>query len=172
MNYGVESVFTVSVDAAPAGSDLAVMLIDLSAGNPLGTTWKHKETGVVVLQRLLLQAATDTDLVGDVTLGFLSAVDGDNGDVNVIHRIQLSEAIEAQVVVDIDFNQFGGFRCSTAKHFGPTLSNDALFQNDVNLLSPSGAADTPSGDGDLVLRIEGSAGNGAVTALVWYTTEV
>ena len=59
----------------------------------------------------------------------------------------------------------------SARFVGPVTENDTAFQTDVNLrstLDPTGTAATPSGNGDMVMRVTDTAGTYTITVMVGY----
>jgi len=170
---GVASIYTVPgnhflewvhFDADNIGADTACMLVDLSDN----VNWPHTETGFVHLSYVKIMVNPDTNFTGDIKLGFLSAVDADNGDLNILHNIHMEQdKVTLVETIDVIRSQI---HCELAHWFGPTDADVALFQTDVNLLGPDGTTAFPSGDGDLVLRIEQTAGNVDVGVDIGYTT--
>jgi hypothetical protein len=141
------------------------ILIDISdtASYPHDSTnWLH--TANIVLE---VDATADADY--DIQLGFLENVNATDGDFHEIfevdgsrqagndHSIQIAQAPEAPKLRSESF-------------LGPVMLNQIAFQTDVNLIStkdPS-TADTPSGNGDMAMRITVSAGSFKLGVLVGY----
>lgn len=163
---GFTNTFTIHGDFMAINVQTAFMLIDLShTGN-----WAHTNTGHIILEYIILEVDPDTSYFGEVKLGFLTNVDADNGDFNQI--IDVDMAKRSDLVVEII--EFGshGLDCNTDHHFGPIIANSALFQTDVNLKGPDGATNYPSGNGDLILLVERSAGIVDVSTTIGYETIV
>lgn len=144
----------------------AFMLIDLSDT----TNWKHTNTGHINLEYLAIEVDPDSSFAGEVKIGFLSSVNGTDGDFNQILDIDMVR--KADLLVEI--LNFGGhgFDCETTSHFGPVTANSVLFQTDVSLLGPDGGTSYPSGDGDLVMIISRTAGAVDVSMTAGYETAV
>jgi len=154
---------TVHLDTGSVETQTAFMLIDISDT----TNWKHTETDHVIIRHMLLQVDPDANFLGEVNVGFLSNVDATNGDFNTIIDVSLAKKSDL-LVQDLRFT--GGFHCQTATHFGPIDTNSTLFQTDVSLAGPNGATSFPSGNGDLCLIIERSAGAVSVAVTIIYET--
>ena len=73
-------------------------------------------------------------------------------------------------IEDLTFG--GGFHCQSSTHFGPILANSVLFQTDVNLGGPDDPSTLtyPSGNGDLVLLVDWTAGTVSVSITMIYET--
>jgi len=161
---GFSTIQTAHVDVHDIAAQTAIMLVDLSDT----TNWKHTNTGHVHIEYIILQVDPDATYLGEVQLGFLTNVDATNGDFNQIVSFDFAKKSD----IFIENIAFGGFGldCETDHHFGPIIANSALFQTDVNLLGPDGNTSFPSGNGDLVMIVERSAGEVNVTVTVGYET--
>ena len=155
---------TVHGDFQGINAQTAFMLIDLSDT----TNWKHTETNHINIEYMIIEVDPDSSYFGEIKFGFLTNVDGTDGDFNQILDIDMVKKSDLLVEV-IDFGSHG-FDCTTVHHFGPITANSALFQTDVNLKGPDGNTSYPSGDGDLVMLIERSAGIVDVSITLGYIT--
>ncbi len=154
---------TVHLDSGSVELQKAFMLVDISDT----TNWKHTNTDHIIIRNILIQVDPDATFLGEVNIGFLTNVDGDNGDFNTIVDIDLAKKSDL-IVENLKFA--GGFHCQSSSHFGPIDANSTLFQTDVNLAGPNGATSFPSGNGDLVMVIERSAGAVDVSITLIYET--
>ena len=161
---GFTDTHTMHLDTGSVNILTAFMLIDLSDT----TNWTHSETGHINLEYILLEVDPDSAYLGEVKIGFLSNVNATNGDFNQI--IDMDMAKKSELVIE-PFN-FGshGFDCETNHHFGPVITDSTLFQTDVDLGGPDDPSTItyPSGDGDLVLLVERSAGTVDVSITIGY----
>lgn len=156
----------IHLDAENISADTGFMLIDLS--NTSGN-WPHSSTNEIHVTEINVDINPSTTFEGDIEIGFLTSVDVDNGDFNIIYTwhldrkgINFVDRISAKSVV---------LKMITDHWFGPITANDTTFQTDVNLQGPDGAVAYPSGDGDLVMKINVTAGAGDVGIMVQYHTE-
>lgn len=157
---------TVHFDAGSVATETAFMLIDISDT----TNWKHKNTDHIIIDHILLQADPDANYLGEIKVGFLSNVDATNGDFNLIIDLDLAKKSDL-LIENIQFGTHG-FHCQTTTHFGPIVADSTLFQTDVNLGGPDDASTLtyPSGNGDLVLLVERTAGAVDVSITLVYET--
>lgn len=162
---GFAATQTVHLDTGSVNAQTAFMLIDISDT----TNWKHTKTDHVIIRHILLEVDPDNTYLGEIKIGFLSNVDATNGDFNQIIDLDLVKKSDL-VIEDLTF--IGGFHCQVSTHFGPILANSTLFQTDVDLGGPDAPGSTtyPSGDGDLILLIERSAGAVDVSVTLIYET--
>ena len=156
--------FYIHLDAENIGAATGFMLIDLSDT----TNWPHTNTGHIVLQTLSVDINADTSYRGDISLGFLSDVDGTNGDLNEITTFHYTQGAP-DLSEQRDYR--GGINLQVADWFGPTTSDSTVWQTDVDLQGPDGATSYPSGDGDFVLFVSRTAGNVDVGITALYETE-
>jgi hypothetical protein len=159
---GFTETYTVHLDKQSIAAQVALMLVDLSDT----TNWPHSDTGHINLEYLIIEIDPDTSFLGEIKIGFLTNVDGTNGDFNQILDIDMAKQSDLLVEV-INFGSHG-FDCETTHHFGPVTANSTLFQTDVNLEGPDAATSYPSGDGDLVMLVERSAGEVDVSITLGY----
>lgn len=158
---------TVHLDAQAVEADTGFMLVDVSNTS----AWKHEGTDHIDLEYVHINIDPDTNYRGDIYLGFLSNVDADNGDLNIIRTWHFGQGSD-KIVDDMVWGQGGHFECTLINHFGPIQANSALWQTDVNLVGPpGGAAAYPSGNGDLVLRIARTAGKVDLAITLGYLGE-
>ena len=163
---GFAATQTVHLDTGSVATQTAFMLIDISDT----TNWKHTKTNSIVIRHLLIEVDPDATYLGEVKVGFLTGVTATNGDFNQIIDVDLVKKSDL-VVEDLVFT--GGFHCEATTHFGPILVDSTLFQTDVNLGGPDDPSTItyPSGDGDLVMLVERSAGTVDVSVTIIYETE-
>ena len=159
---GFTETTTIHLDAQAIAAQTAFMLIDLSDT----TNWPHSLTGHINIEYIVLEVDPDASYLGEVKLGFLSNVDATNGDFNQILDMDMAKKSDFLVEI-VDFGSHG-LDCETSHHFGPITADSILFQTDVNLAGPSGATSYPSGDGDLVMLVERSAGTVDVSITLGY----
>jgi len=169
----------VSMHTIPGHVDIEVVHIDIeqSATTTIGymiidlsdtTNWPHALTGHIDIVYIIVNVNPTATFVGDIDIGFLSAVDGDNGDFNGIMEIHMDKKQDSI----FQMMNFGSFEMSleTAHWFGPTTTNSTLFQTDVNLAGPDGATSYPSGNGDLTMIVTATTSDLAVGLTVGYRT--
>ena len=150
---GFADTSTVHLDTATDSTLVALMLVDISDT----TNWKHTLTDHIIIRHILIETDPDASWVGEVKIGFLTSVDGTDGDFNQIIDIDMRRKT-ALIIEDLNFT--GGFHCQTSTHFGPVIADSTLFQTDVDLVGPDGGvAAYPSGAGDLVMIIDGDGTN-------------
>ena len=156
---------TMHLDTGSVAAQTAFMLIDISDT----TNWKHTETDHIIIDHILIEVDPDATYLGEIKVGFLSSVDATNGNFNQI--IDLDMAKKSDLAIE-DLTFGGGFHCQLSTHFGPTLADSTLFQTDLNLGGPDDPSTItyPSGDGDLVLLVERSAGTVDVSITMVYET--
>ena len=142
-----------------------VILIDLSDT----TNYPHDNTVWLHTSNMTLDIQGDATADYVVTIGFLASVDGTDGDFHEIfeidgskkagssHTLQISQAPEAP-------------KLKAGSFVGPMSENDTAFQTDVNLASTldPATADTPSGSGDMVMRVLRTAGTFSVNLMIGY----
>lgn len=155
---------TVHLDTGSVATQTAFMLIDISDT----TNWKHTNTDHVIIRHILLQVDPDSTYLGEVKIGFLDNVDATNGEFHQIIDLDLVKKSDL-VIEDLTF--VGGFHCQDSTHFGPHVVS-TLFQTDVDLGGPDDPSTItyPSGDGDLVMIIERTAGAADVSTTIIYET--
>ena len=142
----------------------AYMLVDLSDT----TNWAHVETGHIVLEYLIVEIDPDSSFVGEVQVGFLTAVDATNGNCNQILDFDMRRKADL-LVETINFGTHG-LDLRVDHWFGPTVTDSTLFQTDVNLEGADGNTSYPSGNGDMVMILNMSAGAVDVSITLGYET--
>jgi len=157
----------VHIDVEVAGTaTTAFMLIDLTDT----TNWPHTATGHIDIAYWMFNVNPTATFVGDIDVGFLSAVDATNGDFNGIFEIHMDKKQDSIT----EMMNFGAFEMSLelAHWFGPTIANSTLFQTDVNLGGPDDSATLtyPSGAGDLVMIVTATTSDVAVGLTIGYRT--
>lgn len=147
-----------------AASTTGFMVIDLSDT----TNWPHTATGHIDIAHILLNINPTATFVGDVAFGFLTNVDGDNGDFNGVFEIHMDKKQDSIT----QFMNYGAFEVSleSAHWFGPITANDIIWQTDVNLAGPDGNTSFPSGAGDFVMLVTATTSDVAVGLTVGYRT--
>lgn len=155
---------TVHLDVQDVQAQTAFMLIDVSDT----TNWPHTNVAEINIEYILIEVDPDANFVGEIKIGFLSNVDGDNGDFNQLLDIDMVRKSDL-LVEELNFGSHG-IHCTTDHHFGLVTANSILFRTGVNLKGPDGNTSYPSGDGDLVLLVEVSAGAVDVSLIIGYET--
>ena len=162
---GFANTQTVHIDTESVATQTAFMLIDISDT----TNWKHTNTDHVIIRSMTVEIDPDSTYLGQVKIGFLSSVDATNGDFNQIINVKVAKKSD---LFSQEFAFTGGFHCQASTHFGLKLVDSTLFQTDVNLGGPDDPATItyPSGNGDLVMIIERSAGTTDICVTIIYET--
>ena len=161
---GYTDSFTVHMDNGEISAQTAQMIIDISDT----TNWPHTNTGHVNIEWIIIEADPDTAFLGEVKVGFLTNVDGTNGDFNQVIDIDMAKKSDL-VIENMDFGSHG-IDMEANHHFGPILANSTLFSTATNLKGPDGTTTFPSGNGDVVLLVERSAGTVDVSITIGYET--
>ena len=156
---------TIHLDTGSVATQTAFMLVDISDT----TNWKHTGTDHVIVDHILIEVDPDASYLGEIKIGFLTNVDATDGDFNQIIDFDMAKKSDL-AIEDLDFGS--GFHCQVSSHFGPIIANSTLFQTDVDLGGPDDPATItyPSGDGDLVMLVERSAGAADVSVTLVYET--
>lgn len=151
--FGFANTQTVHLDVATDSTLIAFMLIDISDT----TLWKHTNTDHIIIRHLLIEVDPASNFLGEIKVGFLDDVDADNGDFHQIIDFDMARKSDL-IIEDLVFS--GGFHCQNATHFGPHITNSTLFQTTgADILGPDGSTSHPSGNGDLVMIIDGDGTN-------------
>lgn len=155
---------TVHLDTGSVATQTAFMLIDISDT----TNWKHTNTDHLIIRHLLIEIDPDSSFLGEIKIGFLDNVDGTNGEFHQI--IDFDMAKKSDLAIE-DLTFIGGFHCQNSTHFGPHFVS-TLFRTDVDLGGPDDPSTItyPSGNGDLTLIVERSAGATDVSITIIYET--
>lgn len=161
---GFANTGTVHLDTGSVAVQTAFMIIDISDT----TNWPHTNTDHVIIRHLLIEVDPDSTYLGEVKIGFLDSVGATNGEFHQIIDFDMAKKSDL-AIEDLIFT--GGFHCQAATHFGPHVVS-TLFQTDVNLGGPDdpGTLTYPSGNGDLVMLVERSAGAVDVSITLIYET--
>lgn len=160
-NFDIE---VIHLDAEDISTDTGFMLIDLSDT----INWPHTKTGHIDVLFFILSTDPTNTFVGDIELGFLTNVDAVNGDLNEIFELHLEKQSDPQALL-FNYGAFG-IALLTDHFFGPITANDTTWQTDVDLQGPDGNVSYPSGNGDLVMKIERTAGDISVSITIGYRT--
>jgi hypothetical protein len=136
------------------------------------TNYPHINTNYVHIENMRVHTDVSASADYSVEIGYLENVDGSNGDF-----FSISDVIGSQVAgrsQDIIFPFYpNNPRCSSDFVVSSVKSlNDTAFQTDVNLastLDPT-TVDTPSGNGDLVVRFIRLSGTVSVDVELSYHT--
>jgi len=151
-----DSVYVHFDYAFTGGTSLDFILIDLSDT----TNYHHTNTGYIHLEELFINVDADTNASYQVTVGWLENVDATDGDLYEITHLYGTKAVGQQKEIIRKFYP-NGPKCSSSYAVTSDITlNDTAFQTDVNMrttLDPT-TADTPSGSGDLILRVNAGAG--------------
>ncbi len=162
--FGHKPTFMIHLNAQSISGDTAYVLIDLS-----GTTdWPHTDTGLIIVEWITINANPSSTFRGDIELGFLTNVDGTDGDFHEIHDLHL-EKQGSEIAIAWSHTDHG-LALQTSTWYGPINIDDITFQNDVLLIGPSGISSFVSGNGDMVLKITATAGDISIGIAVGYTT--
>ena len=167
--YGAHHSKITCFDILNVGADTGYHLVDLSDT----TNYPHTETGHIDLEWITVNISASKLCQAVIYLGFLSSVDATNGDLNVIKTYHIGQAgTNERTQISDTFIQPGAMiSCQTSEWFGPTQANDTAWQTDVNLMSPNGVANSGAGNGDLVMKIDWTAGALDVNLVAAYHTE-
>lgn len=165
---GTQSCFHVHLCKRGIGADTGLMLIDLSDT----ANWPHTLTGSISLYNIAISIAGSKLTAAEVALGYLSNVDATDGDFTPIHcwMVGFPGTNEPMLINEVIDYSWRGFQSAAAARFAPTSANNALFQTDVNLFGPDGNTAYPSGNGDLVMFIDWTAGELDVSISIDYET--
>lgn len=142
-----------------------IMLVDLSDT----TNWPHSNTGEVDLEHLLIEINPTSAYRGTIYFGFLDNVDGTNGDLHAVYSFGFAGRADPETII-IDLST-AWLHMSLEHFFGPAITDDITFQTDVNLIGPDGATSYPSGDGDVVMLVDRTAGAVDVSVSMAYHTD-
>lgn len=143
-----------------------VIVIDVSDT----TNYPHAYTSWIHTSNMLLEIDASSDAEYVIKIGFLENVDGTDGDFHEIFEIDGSRKAGNSHFLEINQAPESP-QLRSAKFTGPVVLNDTAFQTDVNLrstLDPTGAAATPSGSGDMVMRVTHTAGTYTVECMIGY----
>lgn len=142
--------------AVTGGTDIDLILIDLSDTSG----FKHSNTGYVHIETIGINIDADTNAAWICRLGFLENVDATDGDFYEVTHIEGTKSTGQNIDFIRTLNPSGARMSSSYVTTSDIDANDVTFQTDVNLpsaIDPT-TSDTPSGSGDVVLRIDAGAG--------------
>ena len=142
--------------AVTGGTDVDLIIVDLSDT----TSYPHSNTSYIHLEEIYIDVDASTNSDYNISVGFLENVDATDGDFYELTHLSGTKTTGQQLSMIRKFAPNGPKCSSTYTLTSDITANDVAFQTDVNLPStvdPS-TADTPSGSGDLVLRITSVAG--------------
>jgi hypothetical protein len=126
--------------------------------------YAHDKTGFAHLESVTIDTDATSNAAYTLELGFLANVDATNGDFYTVHKLVATKtAGQIKSFQLIDYPNGAQFNLDKFTTASKSL-NDTSFQTDTNLattLDPT-TADTPSGNGDVVLRVTVTAGTVSV----------
>jgi hypothetical protein len=154
---------SIHLDAENVQTTTGYVLVDLSDT----VNFPHTATTEIDVKWITINVNPDTSFAGEIEIGFLTDVDADNGDFNVLHTWHL-ERTQAQINQHIDLSS-SHLEGSTDHWFGPTAANDTTWQTDTALVRPDGGTVAPN-NGDLVMKITRTGGAIDVGITVGYQT--
>jgi hypothetical protein len=133
------------------------ILVDISDT----TNYKHVNTGFLHWEWLRIFSEVSANANYKVEVGYLSNVDATNGDFSVLYIAKGDNVVGRVVNEFLPYAPAGPRASDTYAVTSTRYVDDTAFQTDVNLRStidPTGTAATPSGNGDLAIRITVTAG--------------
>ena len=161
---GLNENFTVHLDVQNISATQAFMIVDLSDT----ANWPHTNIGHINFNMIDINVEPTTSFRGDVSIGFLSNVDATNGDFNSLWTFHFElQPVEVLKTINLSFVHTEG---QLVTWFGPTDTDNVLFQTNVSLQGPDAATSYPSGDGDIILLVDMSAGNADIGITMGYNT--
>jgi hypothetical protein len=125
------------------------------------TNYPHVNTTYIHLENLGINIDADATADYEIQIGFLENVDATDGDFYGLYHIDGSKKVGQNYDSFLQLYPNGPRMRSESVVSSTISTNDTAFQTDVNLattLDPS-TADTPSGSGDMVVRITMNAGS-------------
>ena len=159
---------TIHIDVQTTSTLIAYMLIDISDTS----NWKHTNTGHINLEYFIIEVDPEDLFAGQIKIGFLENVDGDNGDFYQIMDIDMQKKSDL-LVENINFGSHG-LDCESNHHFGPVIANSTLFRTagaDLGGPDDPGTLTYPSGAGDLVMIVDGDGSKQVdVSIIIGYET--
>jgi len=144
------------------------ILVDISDT----TNYPHTNTNYAHIEYLRIEVDSDVNGAYEIEVGFLDDVDATDGNFYSVSNANGSKKAGNSKEIIYPFYP-NGPRCTTGSIATSDASlNDTAFQTDVNLASTldTGTANTPSGNGDLVVRITRNAGTIVVAIDASYHT--
>jgi hypothetical protein len=169
--------FASVLNVAAVAADTGYVLVDLSDT----TNYPHLTTAEIHLLGLLLHAEKATDGDFNLTVGVVIENDATNGSIKGVYQFNMSHVANATDSTDrlapvyVDFTLGGAIpegvnlnvTSGAVTYFVSNVddADNTIWQNDVGLLSPVGAAAGATGKpgaGDLVVLVEENAGAGTL----------
>jgi hypothetical protein len=150
------------VSPSIGASTVNYILVDFSDK----TNYKFVGTNYIHLESFDMRIDSDNNGAYTVCIGFLTNVDADNGDFYQIACLSGSKQAGNNLTLSKEVYP-NGARCKVDSVITSIISlNDAAYQTDVNLptIRSPGAANTPSGDNDLIIKAVVTAGNIIINA--------
>lgn len=170
--------FAAMLEEAALAADQGMILVDLSDT----VNFPHTETGKIRLYRLDINIERKTTGQFIIYIGVIIEVDATNGSTKwllVLHEETDDNATDDTAArhfsyhwpKGLDLEVSAGAMVNLISNVGDT--DDVVWQTDVNLDSPAGAAASPSGTGDLVMFVDETADGGTLSICVTaeYITE-
>jgi len=152
----------------------AYVLVDLSDT----TNYSHNQSNAIVLKNIALSTEKAGDGVYDVWVGVITEVDASNGTAKWIHCFHLEHVANSTDSTDRFAQQLffddldlkvnavtAGSEFLENVTSNISLAGSTVFQTDVGLGSPAGAAGSTTGKpgaGDLVMYVEEVSGTGTL----------
>lgn len=143
-----------------------VIVIDLSDT----TNYPHDYTSWIHSMNMILGIDASADAEYVIQLGFLKNVDSADGDFHEIFVVDGSRKAGNSHFFAIAQSPEAP-QLKSSKFLGPVELNQTAFQTDVNLrstLDPTGTAATPSGGGDMAMRVTHTAGTYTISLMIGY----
>jgi hypothetical protein len=157
-------------------ADQGFILVDLTDT----ANFPHTETGKIRLYSLTIDVQTDTSGDFIIYIGTIIEVDATDGSTTWLLGLlcqwddnPTDGTAHRQYFFNwekgLDLEVSGGAMVNVISNAGDAA--DVVWQTDVNLDSPVGAASSPSGTGDLCMFADRTAGNLDISVTVEYITE-
>ena len=124
------------------------------------TNYPHDNTSWIHFGNLIIDVDASNLADYEIHLGFLSNVDATNGDFTHIYGWSGTKSA-GNNIREVIATHPESVKARPSSNIGKQDLNDTAFQTDVNLASTKdpATADTPSGDGDIALRVTMNAGS-------------
>jgi hypothetical protein len=162
---GINDDFHVSIDTGTISNATGFILVDLSdtAGFP------HTQTGHVILTWEKVSISPSTAFRGSVCIGVLTDSDIVSSDIDLLNNFEFTQAAPNNVNV---FHEYNGHHISSkpTRYLVDGLADDQLFTAGGALAKPGPGTAAPA-IGDIILRIDRTAGTVDVTYSLGYRTE-
>lgn len=148
------------------------VLIDLSDT----VNWPHKNTGAIDLDFVSIQVDKSNVIIGSLSVGVVTRVDGTNADITIVRGLSFSNASENSLLRATNFNPFR-IKCDVVGGILPYFPTSTKIlattdvQSDVALDSHRGAATVFPAVGDILVRFTHTTGLAWVGAVsVFYNS--